>query len=293
MIKKSPQFIYVQTPNIINLSERLDSRNLINLGKTTCDENKELKRKYPINSEKIVADAWILRFSFEIKNEFEKIINRDYKTQSKSMDQPFHDFLKASSSDWVWVDPEKYDEIKGSREIFRYIGEKPLEQALNDLKKTLGDFQNAVIHERKLLKYYFDDSDKNICSRKILERVAWISGLLSEKGIVSINNGNFIRTESEKENYIHEKSIWFHNINNCLKTVQFLINIANGNFYIYLKDTAYRDFYSKFDEKYAPPVVDKQLTHKIAYFKLFNILESEEEEVKEIIQETYDLIKTR
>ncbi|MBP5695860.1 MAG: hypothetical protein J6X11_04320 [Treponema sp.] len=235
MKEKTRQVIYFQTPNVLSLSEKLDSTRIINIGKTTYDSEDELKRMYPINADKLETTAWNLFDNFEIKETFEKLANEFYKTKKLDMDQPFHNYIKANSTDWVWVDPYEYSEIKGSLEIFRYIGPKPMKTAIAELIQQLKKYQVNVISKKDVFySNIYDDSKKTICSREMITKIAKLTDLFFKKEIIP-NDSYYIDSENEKTNLIHVKSVWYKALIEDKRYIHICVDIINGNVYLYIR----------------------------------------------------------
>lgn len=240
-MRKTNQILYFQVPNVISLSEKLDSSRLLNIGKTTLDTSDNLKRMYPINADKLKSNAWNLIGYFEISKSFENKANEFFKTELKDMDKPFHNYIKANSSDWLWVDPNEFEEINQSTEVFRYIGPKEMATAINDLIEELKLYQNRIIKGKDVFQSnIYDDSKKNICSREMITKIAQLSANFTKLGIVT--GGDCICSENITQNLIHAKSVWFNNLQNQKKFVKLVVDVNNGNLYLYLKQPSNKVF---------------------------------------------------
>lgn len=292
MKEKTRQVIYFQTPNVLSLSEKLDSTRIINIGKTTYDSEDELKRMYPINADKLETTAWNLFDNFEIKETFEKLANEFYKTKKLDMDQPFHNYIKANSTDWVWVDPYEYSEIKGSLEIFRYIGPKPMKTAIAELIQQLKKYQVNVISKKDVFySNIYDDSKKTICSREMITKIAKLTDLFFKKEIIP-NDSYYIDSENEKTNLIHVKSVWYKALIEDKRYIHICVDIINGNVYLYIRQPSNKvcnALISKFQSLEKKKHAEKS---GIAYFLFGNLIsDSSEDNVEGIADYIKDVLE--
>jgi hypothetical protein len=301
MKEKTRQVIYFQRPNVLSLSASLDATRILNIGKTTYDSEDELKRMYPINADKLDTTAWTLFDSFEIKEAFEKLANKFYETKNLDMDQPFHNYIKANSIDWVWVDPKEYKEINRSPEIFRYIGPKPMETAIEDLIKELKEYQGNVIKGKA--DFYankYNDYKKTICSREMIEKIAKLTVFLVSHSIINPKNKSVqvITSENEADNDLDIKSIWYNKLYELSAThIKLCIDIIKGDIYLYVKyeinsNDSINKIYKRLDNEYENKYQDgKGTVNGIAYFLIGNLIsDSSENNVEEIAEKIQDLL---
>lgn len=233
--KTAKQIIYFQRPNVLSLSESLDATRILNIGKTSYDSEENLKRMYPMTADKLRTDAWILIDYFEICDDYEKKANDFFGTKGKDMDKSFHNYIKANCTDWIWVDPNEYQEINGSTEIFIYIGPKQMESAIKDLIQKLKDYHNNIKDDKE--DFYgniYDDSKKTVCSREMITKIAKLTAFLVYYKIIA-NGTSLITSENDRQNIAHLKSIWYNDLYGFPKYIKLVIDIINGNIYLYLK----------------------------------------------------------
>lgn len=290
-MRKTNQILYFQVPNVISLSEKLDSSRLLNIGKTTLDTSDNLKRMYPINADKLKSNAWNLIDYFEISKSFENKANEFFKTELKDMDKPFHNYIKANSSDWLWVDPNEFKEINQSTEIFRYIGPKEMATAINELIEELKLYQNRIIQGEDVFQSnIYDDSKKNICSREMITKIAQLSANFTKLGIVT--GGDCINSENDKQNLIHAKSVWFNNLQNQKKFVKLVVDVNNGNLYLYLKQPSNEVFNAILKEFTELENMKHAEKSGISYILIGNLIANcAENYVEELSQKIDELLK--
>ena len=299
MKEKTRQVIYFQTPNVLLLSKDLDATRILNIGKTTYDSKKNLKRMYPINADKLDTTAWNLFDSFEIEEKFENLANEFYKPKKLDMDQPFHNYIKANSTDWVWVDPSEYSEIKGSQEIFRYIGPKPMKIAIEELIQELKDYKSNVIKGSAIFySNIYDDSKKTICSREMITKIARLTAFLVKYKIIDNDTPkkpSYITSENVKGNTAHLNSVWYNDLTGLYKYIKLCIDIINGEIYLYLIQSSNK-VCNALNSKY-PTLEKKKHAEKsgIAYFLLGDLISDRSEDnvkkIAEYIKEVLDFIK--